>query len=42
MITGGWFLTFWAALPFAHRNWGEDEDGDGFIDSAPKDASPSP
>ena len=42
VITGGWFLTFWAALPFAHREWGEDDDNDGFIDDAPKDASPSP
>jgi hypothetical protein len=42
VITGGWFLTFWAVLPWAHRNWGEDENGDGLIDHAPKDASPSP
>jgi MFS family permease len=25
-IAGGWFLTFWAALPFARRNWADDED----------------
>jgi hypothetical protein len=25
-ITGAWFLTFWAALPFARRNWAEDTD----------------
>lgn len=42
LITGGWFLTFWVVLPFTHRNWGTDEDGDGVIDAAPKDASPSP
>jgi hypothetical protein len=42
VITGAWFLTFWAVLPFARREWGEDGDGDGFIDPAPKDASPSP
>ena len=42
VLTGGWFLTLWAGLPFAHRNWGEDEDGDGIIDSAPKDVSPNP
>ena len=42
VITGVWFLTFWAFLPFARRNWGEDEDNDGFIDAAPRDASPSP
>ncbi|MFY1687239.1 DUF6328 family protein [Plantactinospora sp. WMMB782] len=28
-LTGLWFLTFWAALPFMRRNWGEpDEDED--------------
>ena len=42
VITGGWFLTFWAALPWAHREWGEDEKDDAVIDAAPKDASPSP
>jgi hypothetical protein len=43
-ITGGWFLTFWAVLPWAHRNWGdeEDENGDGVTDSGRKDASPAP
>ncbi|MEU8390549.1 DUF6328 family protein [Micromonospora sp. NPDC048842] len=24
-LTGFWFLTFWVALPFARRNWGEDD-----------------
>ncbi|MFI2712849.1 DUF6328 family protein [Micromonospora sp. NPDC018662] len=24
-VTGIWFLTFWAILPFARRNWGEDD-----------------
>ena len=42
VITSAGFLTFWVVLPFARREWGEDEDGDGFIDPAPKDASPSP
>ena len=37
-ITGVWFLSFWAFLPWARRNWGEDEDGDGFIDDVPKDS----
>lgn len=27
VLTGGWFLTYWAILPFAHREWG-DEDAD--------------
>jgi Family of unknown function (DUF6328) len=24
-VTGAFFLTFWAILPFARRNWGEEE-----------------
>ncbi|MCG5472120.1 DUF6328 family protein [Micromonospora sp. LAH09] len=24
-LTGIWFITFWVALPFARRNWGEDD-----------------
>ncbi|MFI0796479.1 DUF6328 family protein [Micromonospora rubida] len=24
-ITAAWFLTFWVALPFARRNWGDDD-----------------
>ncbi|MGC4758758.1 DUF6328 family protein [Micromonospora trifolii] len=24
-LAGIWFLTFWVALPFARRNWGEDD-----------------
>ncbi|WP_431935364.1 DUF6328 family protein [Micromonospora sp. RP3T] len=24
-VTGLWFLTFWAILPFTRRNWGEDD-----------------
>ncbi|MFI5834780.1 DUF6328 family protein [Micromonospora sp. NPDC051300] len=24
-VTGVWFLVFWAVLPFARRNWGEDD-----------------
>jgi hypothetical protein len=35
-ITAAWFVTFWVLLPFVRRNWGDDEDGDGFIDDAPK------
>ncbi|GIE82681.1 membrane protein [Actinoplanes philippinensis] len=26
VVTGGWFLTYWAILPFAHREWGEDDE----------------
>ncbi|MEU4623237.1 DUF6328 family protein [Actinoplanes sp. NPDC023801] len=29
VVTGGWFLTFWAILPFAHREWGDDDEDDG-------------
>jgi amino acid permease len=28
VITGAWFLTFWAALPFARRNWAEEDESD--------------
>ncbi|MDI5938321.1 DUF6328 family protein, partial [Micromonospora sp. DH15] len=24
-VTAVWFLTFWVFLPFARRNWGEDD-----------------
>ncbi|MDG4799223.1 DUF6328 family protein [Micromonospora sp. WMMD980] len=24
-VTGVWFLIFWAVLPFARRNWGDDD-----------------
>lgn len=27
-IAGSWFLTFWVFLPFARRNWGEDDEDD--------------
>jgi hypothetical protein len=26
VVTGGWFLTYWAILPFAHREWGDDDE----------------
>ncbi|XTZ18570.1 DUF6328 family protein [Micromonospora echinospora] len=35
VITGLWFLTFWAILPFARRNWGEDDVDDDDDDPAP-------
>lgn len=42
VISGGWFLTFWAILPVTHRNWAEDDDRDGFVlDEAPVSASPT-
>jgi amino acid permease len=25
-VAGAWFLTFWAVLPFARRNWSEDDE----------------
>lgn len=28
VLTGGWFLTYWAILPFAHREWGDDDADD--------------
>lgn len=36
VVTGAWFLTLWAVLPFVRSNWGDE---DGIIDDAPKDAS---
>ncbi|MEV0898409.1 DUF6328 family protein [Actinoplanes sp. NPDC049802] len=26
VVTGAWFLTFWVILPFAHREWGDDDE----------------
>ena len=34
VLTGGWFLTFWVILPFAHRNWGEEDPGDEYDENA--------
>jgi O-antigen/teichoic acid export membrane protein len=28
VVAGGWFLTFWAVLPFAHREWGDDDENE--------------
>ncbi|HWS39526.1 MAG TPA: DUF6328 family protein [Actinoplanes sp.] len=28
VLTGAWFLTYWAILPFAHREWGDDDADD--------------
>ena len=43
-VTAAWFLTLWAALPFARRNWGDDDaedegyEGEG-LDSATETSS---
>nr|MDT0662410.1 DUF6328 family protein [Micromonospora sp. DSM 115978] len=31
-VTGLWFLTFWAGLPYLRRNWAEDDDEDATAD----------
>ena len=41
VITGAWFLTFWALLPFARRNWAEEE-GDAPADETYKDEVAEP
>ncbi|MEU4564851.1 DUF6328 family protein [Actinoplanes sp. NPDC023936] len=38
VITGLWFLSLWAILPFAHRNWGEDEEEAEANESANRDS----
>ncbi|MEU8242134.1 DUF6328 family protein [Actinoplanes missouriensis] len=38
VITGLWFLSLWAILPFAHRNWGEDEEDAEANESADRDS----
>ncbi|WIM97767.1 DUF6328 family protein [Actinoplanes oblitus] len=43
VVAAGWFLTFWAILPITHRNWGEDEDKDGFVlDDSPVGVTSGP
>ncbi len=45
LVTAAVFLTFWAVLPFARRNWGEeDRVGTGYADEAtePTRAEPAP
>ncbi|MCX4470644.1 hypothetical protein C5N14_28085 [Micromonospora sp. MW-13] len=34
-ITAVWFLTFWVVLPFARRNWGDDDIDDDDDDPQP-------
>jgi hypothetical protein len=41
VIAGGWFLTFWAALPFARRNWADDDDSDDEESVDDEDAEPA-
>ncbi|MFY1698765.1 DUF6328 family protein [Solwaraspora sp. WMMA2101] len=38
-ITGLWFLTFWAGLPFVHRGWLRDDDEDDDEGTASGDAA---
>ena len=40
-ITGAWFLTFWAVLPFARRNWTDDDEQDEDQEFAKEAAEPS-
>jgi O-antigen/teichoic acid export membrane protein len=35
VVTGAWFLTYWAALPFLRRNWGEDDEDE--VNDGPAD-----
>ncbi|MFG1953819.1 DUF6328 family protein [Micromonospora sp. NPDC048830] len=37
VLTGVWFLVFWAFLPFARRNWGDDD-----VDDEDDDPHPLP
>ena len=38
LLTGVWFLALWAALPFAHRNWGEDDEEDAEVSDGGREA----
>jgi amino acid permease len=40
-IAAVWFLTFWAALPFARRNWAEDDE-EANIEYSEEAAEPGP
>jgi hypothetical protein len=39
-VAGAWFLMFWVVLPFARRNWAEDDEDNGY-DEAVDDGRPS-
>jgi hypothetical protein len=41
-ITAVWFVTFWVALPFARRNWAEDDDEDDNVEYSQEAAEPGP
>jgi hypothetical protein len=41
-IAGAWFVTFWAALPFARRHWLDDDEEDEDEDFAADAAEPHP
>ena len=36
-VTAVWFLTFWGALPFLRRNWGDEDEDDDDPDTLPGD-----
>jgi len=40
-ITAGWFLTFWAIVPFARRNWMDEDDEEENQNFAEEAAEPS-
>jgi len=40
-ITAGWFLTFWAIVPFARRNWMDEDDEEENQNFAEAAAEPS-
>jgi hypothetical protein len=40
-ITAGWFLTFWAIVPFARRNWMDEDDEEQNQNFAEEAAEPS-
>ena len=41
VITAGWFLTFWAIVPFARRNWMDEDDEEENAQFAEEAAEPN-
>jgi amino acid permease len=41
VIAGSWFLTLWAALPFARRNWADEDEETADAEFAQEAAEPS-